>query len=81
MILSVSSIITSILDIEIHYLAHGKLISETRPPVFDIPCKYQWNISVYDIHQNSTSFIKSDENEKPNIFKTIGDITKCKYQW
>lgn len=46
-VLSFTSIMMGVVDLEIHYASHGQMVKPPQPPDFGIPCHFTWNSTVF----------------------------------
>ena len=51
-VLSFTSIMMGVVDLEIHYASHGQMVKPPQPPDFGIPCHFTWNSTVFQNGQN-----------------------------
>ena len=51
-VLSFTSIMMGVVDLEIHYASHGQMVKPPQPPDFGIPCHFTWNSTVFQNGQS-----------------------------
>ena len=67
LVLSVTTVLLSVIDVEVHYTSHGDQVPPSKPGNYDHHCKYTGNVSDY--------LSKTTELKQCSII--ISTIIKC----
>ena len=71
-VVSISSIMMGMMDLEVHYTTHGRMIEPEKPSVYGLHCLFTWNFTA-----DFDSLITNEEIDgQQNISFMFSMITK-----